>query len=434
MWRSFLKLWRSASVQARPQVWRRRSLRPTLEDLEGRTVPSTFNAATVSDLIADIQAANLTGGSNAITLAPNVTFDLTVVNNTTHGATGLPVIAANDNLTIIGQGGDIIQRDPAAPAFRLLDVGKGASLTLQNLTLQGGDAFGSGVSAEGGGIYNQGMLILNGVTIQNNVAQGSTGVTQVTHKNSSGTNGNSAAGGGIYSTGTLTLEGGTVVQGNKALGGDGGSAGINGSGGNAGNGSGGGLYIGGGTANLETGTLVQSNQAVGGVGGDYLGNGSGGNGGNGSGGGLYIGGGTVNLTDSTLSHNDVSGGPQGWEVRPTTVPRSEGISGRPGSPGNGFGGGLYVANGSVTLSGDTVDYNGHAAWDGVWGGGIYAGGGSLTLLHGTVEFNTANNYGGGLYIVNARVCKVCLDAFTVANVIDNTAYSGPNIYGPYKTC
>jgi hypothetical protein len=407
-------------------------LRLTLENLEDRTVPSSFTAATVSDLIAEINAANLAGGSNTITLAPNVTFDLTVVNNTTDGATGLPVIAGNDNLTINGQGGDIIQREPAAPAFRLLDVGKGASLTLQNLTLQDGYAFGSGVSAEAGGIYNQGALVLNGVAVQNNVTQGSSGVTQVTRKHSSGTNGNSAAGGGIYSTGILTPEGGTVVQGNRALGGAGGSAGLNGTGGNAGNGSGGGLYIGGGTVNLETGTLVQSNQAVGGKGGDYLGNGSGGNGGNGSGGGLYIGGGTVNLTNSTLSQNDAVYGPLGRPILPTTVSHTGvGVGGRFGSSGNGCGGGLYVANGSVTLNSDTVDNNTAGAGTGQ-GGGIYAGGGSLTLLNDTVEFNTARSFGGGLYIGNA---KVCLDAFTVANVINNTAYNGyPNIYGSYTTC
>ena len=51
----------------------------------------------------------------------------------------------------------------------------GASLTLQNLTLQGGLAAGAGVSAEGGAIYNQGALTLNGVTVQNNIAQGSSG-------------------------------------------------------------------------------------------------------------------------------------------------------------------------------------------------------------------------------------------------------------------
>ena len=36
--------------------------RPSLESLEDRTVPSTFNALTASDLIQDIQTANQQGG------------------------------------------------------------------------------------------------------------------------------------------------------------------------------------------------------------------------------------------------------------------------------------------------------------------------------------------------------------------------------------
>src|SRR5262249_28880128 len=136
--------------------------------------PSNYTAATVPDLIADINAANAAGGSNTITLVAGTTFTLTAVNNTTEGATGLPVITANDSLTIAGNG-DTIERSTAkgTPAFRLLDVAAGASLTLNNLTLQGGLAFGGGVSAEGGAIYNQGTLLLNGVTVQNNSAQGS---------------------------------------------------------------------------------------------------------------------------------------------------------------------------------------------------------------------------------------------------------------------
>jgi len=37
--------------------------RPHVEAPENRTLPSTFNAATVSDLIADINAANAAGGT-----------------------------------------------------------------------------------------------------------------------------------------------------------------------------------------------------------------------------------------------------------------------------------------------------------------------------------------------------------------------------------
>src|SRR6516164_5185481 len=83
--------------------------RPLLEVLEDRTLPSSFTAGTVADLIADINAANAGGGSNTITLVAGTTFTLTVVDNTTDGPTGLPVIAANNALTIVGNG-DSIQR------------------------------------------------------------------------------------------------------------------------------------------------------------------------------------------------------------------------------------------------------------------------------------------------------------------------------------
>src|SRR5208282_2860531 len=90
--------------------------------------------------------------------------------------TGQPVIAANDNLTVVGAG-DTIERSTATgtPAFNLFDVAAGASLTLQSLTLQGGLAMGAGVSAEGGAIYSEGALTLNSVAVQDNQALGNAG-------------------------------------------------------------------------------------------------------------------------------------------------------------------------------------------------------------------------------------------------------------------
>ena len=53
--------------QVRPQAPRRRGVRVGLEILEDRLTPSNFTAATVSDLIADINAANQAGGKDNIT-------------------------------------------------------------------------------------------------------------------------------------------------------------------------------------------------------------------------------------------------------------------------------------------------------------------------------------------------------------------------------
>ena len=149
--------------------------------LTGDTNPSNnsvrFNTTaglgnSTSALIADIQSANAAGGATTITLAANTTFDFATGNYSTNGANALPAITGN--ITIVGNG-DTIERTGAA-AFRLFDVASGGSLTLENLTLTGGLAQGTGSAAEGGAIYSTGTLNLSGVTVKSNVAQGSNGV------------------------------------------------------------------------------------------------------------------------------------------------------------------------------------------------------------------------------------------------------------------
>src|SRR5262245_40763299 len=186
--------WRGHPQPSKP---RRRGLRLRLEQLEDRTVPANFSAATASDLIADINAANLTAEADTITLASGTTFTLTT---STDGSNGLPMIrAAGGSLTIIGNG-DIIERSTAAgtPWFRLLTVAPGGSLTLENLTLQGGLAGGTG-----GAIENGGTLILDGVTVQDNLARGSDAT--LTGGLFGGFSAFGASGGGVWSSGALTI-------------------------------------------------------------------------------------------------------------------------------------------------------------------------------------------------------------------------------------
>ena len=450
------RAWRG---QRRTSESRRKMARFFLEHLEDRALLASYTAPTVSALIADINAANTAGGSNTITLTAPTTspYVLTVVNNTISGANGLPVIAANDSLTIIGSG-DTIERSTASgtPSFRLLDVAAGASLTLGNMTLQGGLASGSGISADGGAIDTQGALTLNGVTVQNNIAQGAPAT-----RASAGQN---AAGGGIYSSGSLTLQGSTTVRNNQALGG--GSVGLMAVGSRApsgGNGSGGGLYVAGGMATLTSVTL-SSNTAQGGQGvGTYSSGGTGGTGGTAFGGALEVAGGTVTLSTNTLSSNVAQGG-QGGSAS----------GGYGGHGGNGFGGALQVSGGTVSVSssalssnttqggnggtgsiiggGGSGTTNGGAGGDGI-GGGLEVAGGTVALTSVTVTTNHAYGgsnapsagagfpqlsfaEGGGLYI--ASMATVYIDAFTLAHVISNTASppgsevgSYPNIFGMY---
>jgi hypothetical protein len=389
----------------------RRGTRLALEQLEDRTVPSSFTAATVTDLINDINYANAHPGSHTITLVAGNTFTLTAADNSTDGGNGLPVIAAKDNLTIQGNG-DTIERGTASgtPAFRLFDVASGASLTLANVTLQGGLASGSGVAAEGGGIYSSGSLTLEaGTLITGNTASGPNGpITYYWYDPFlngwyySGPGG-PALGGGLYvAGGTATLTNVTVSS-NSAQGGDGSQGGFA---------CGGGLYVAGGTVTL-TNAAVSSNAAQGGVGSFAR---------DGDGGGLYVAGGTVTLTSDILSSNSAVGG------------RAMGM----GIPlvSTGAGGALYVAGGTVTLTSDILSSN--SAVGGIGngygvGGGLYVAFGTVTLCGDTVTGNSAiagekgaTATGGGLYI-NATA-TVYLDAFTVTKTKRNKP---DNITGTY---
>jgi hypothetical protein len=334
--------------------------RPRLEALEGRALPSTYYAATASQLVADISAANKAGGANTIVLTAPTTspYVLTAVNNTAdkNGANGLPVIGGKHGggtLTIQGNG-DTIERSTASgtPAFRLFDVAGGGSLALQNVTLQDGLATGSGAAADGGAIYNQGTLVLSGVTVQFNTAQGSPGAN--------------AAGGGIWSGGSLTLENSSLVQGNSAVGG----------GNFATNAYGGGICIAGGTASI-TGTAF---------GGAYANQAEGNHAGSAYGGAVYVAGGTVTLSGDTV------GGPPG----PSLLDQQNVAQGGAYTTGYGYGGGICVAGGSVTLTHDVVEDN----LAGYPGGGSYGG------------------EGGGIFV--AAGAAVSIDAFTSQNTYGNT--------------
>jgi len=338
-------------------------------------LPATYYAATASDLIADINAANAAGGTNTIVLtAPSSSpYVLTASNNGTDGGNALPVISGGeisssgkgkkvvtvtfpaDNLTILtGNGstnpghGDIID---ASGHNRLFDVAAGASLALKNVTLQNGLESGAG-----GAIYNQGTLALSQVLVQNNTADFS------------------GAGGGIWSNGSLTAKNSTFES-NVAANEFGGPA------------YGGAIYIAGGAVSI-TGSAF----------GDP--SGGGGNTARGQtayGGAVYVAAGTVTLSGDSFGL--VTYSVYGFSYSGNSA--QGGIA----RFGDGYGGAVYVAGGSVTLTNDYIQGNyvedlgnpdGYAFGDyGGFGGGIYIASGAVYIDSFTLNNTTANFSNGG---------------------------------------
>jgi hypothetical protein len=176
-------------------------------------------------LIEAIHVANGNGEANTLTLEAG-TYTLTAVDNdTTAGPTGLPSVTGR--LTITGAGADttILEQAAGAPQFRLLDVAPTGTLTLDGLTLQGGDVAGLPnrglyTVSGGGGIQNHGTLTLTHSLLRHNVASQGGGIYNVgpllithstLHANSASGNG-----GGIYffsaSITNSTLSGNVAVQ------------------------------------------------------------------------------------------------------------------------------------------------------------------------------------------------------------------------------
>lgn len=303
---------------------RSKTFRPRLESLEDRSVPATFTAGSVSELVAAVAAANQAPEADVISLTPGATYTLTAPGeNDGANSTALPSIkAAGGPLTIDGNGATLERSTaPVTPYFRLLAVDQGATLRVEDLTVQGGHV----PFSSGGGILNLGTLVLVGVTVQNNRAGGGYG---------------DRGGGGIYSSGSLTVQGGAIRD-NWAVGSTGSSVA-----------AGGGVYVAGGTADLNS-VVVTGNVAQGATGQ------AGQAGGTARGGGLYVAYGTVQLRNVSVTENRAVGGAGGsgysyWVYDDHDARKKYRVVVPAGPDGEGIGGGLYIESGAVTLDAFTV--------------------------------------------------------------------------------
>ena len=155
-------------------------------------------AADTCTLRAAVMQANLASGAGATIQLPAATYTLvrpaSGANGPDNGDLNFTTPASGDpRITLLGAGESATIID-ANQIDRVLTVETGRSATLSRVTLRNG--YRSGPNSEsGGGIYNQGLLILDHATVADNVIDG--------------------RGGGIYNDGALDLNDSTV-RGNLA--------------------------------------------------------------------------------------------------------------------------------------------------------------------------------------------------------------------------
>jgi hypothetical protein len=318
--------------------------------------------------------ANSKGGSNTIILTNN-TYILTILGVDEDASFSGDLDVTNGNLTIIGASTQRVTIDATVLGDRIFQVFPGTQLTLSNLVIKGGVAPTgvSGQGEDGGGIYNDGTLIMNNCVVTNN----SSGVGASSDVFGS----NGGDGGGIYNLGVATFNNCTMSANFSGAGGDSSGVGIGLQGGGGNGGNGGGIYNGG--ALMLTNCTVSGNYngRGGGAGsviyasGSYQAGSIGGKGGyGGNGGGIY----NTNiliLNNCTVSEN-LSGTGGG------------GASGGPGPGSGGDGGGIYNS-GNMSLKDCTVAIN-SGGIGGIGGSGFFAGPGGNGGNGGGV-FNEINN-------------------------------------------
>jgi hypothetical protein len=351
---------------------------------------------------ASIEAGEANGGAIHNEGASSLTVqDSTFVGNQAIGGSGGSVQKGLGSYVLDGASGGAIADDDATGPL----VISGCTFSY-NLALGGSSGTGAGgqgvVGVGGGGALGIiGPATVTGSTFDRNQAVGGSGNVGFGGATVLGR----GVGGAIQSVtfegtpSSLTVSGCTFTA-NQAKGGNrnAGTAFVN-------EGLGGAIDNGRGAMAAVTGSAFSGNQAKGGQGA------SGQNGGNGLGGALSnFGGSTLTVSSSTLSGNSATGGAGG-----------AGASG-----GDGFGGGIFndglsilPANfgtpTSLTVLGTLIIGN-------QANGGAAGSGGSTGL-----------GEGGGLYLTNGGIA--CLDLFTSANVVGNTASTSSNdIFGVYTIC
>ncbi len=158
LWSRSIPRWLSGTRQSqRSGALERRSIRLSVEQLETRLMPATFNPTDTAGLLDALRAANAApNDTTIINLQAGFTYTLSAVDNFWYGPNGLPPI--DSNVFIHGNGATILRNQSSStPNFRLFYVSGGmelphGALNMDNVTLQGGVAQGGNSSYGGGGM------------------------------------------------------------------------------------------------------------------------------------------------------------------------------------------------------------------------------------------------------------------------------------------
>ncbi len=390
---------------------------------------SAFAADQVVDTSADQNDGNCAAGQcslrDAIGLA-GAGETVSFANASIDPVLSMGEIFINKNLTIkgLGQSANTVSGNDASQVFFIVFP---RVVTIKDLTVTDGKApngmpgvpgtiamdggTGDG-GANGGGIYSEGTLTLERVTVSNshagNGGNGGAGFAATTPTNG-GAGGAGGAGGGVFANGNgpLTMIDTTLRDNAAGNGGNGGNGAIDldfanqpgSNGGNGGTAGGGGGLFASGPMTITNSTIGPNNQAGDGGDGAAAGNtppgppplgvglaGAGANGG--EGGGIFaIPTGLMTLTNSTIANNSAGAG--GDTSPGTSTPQ-------PGGNG-GNGGGIFVVGGALTGTHLTIANNSSGAkatlgspapTDGL-GGGLATGFlGAATLTNSVLGSNT----------------------------------------------
>ncbi|WP_026275816.1 hypothetical protein [Salinispora tropica] len=318
----------------------------------GKKSPGTPVSCDADALIAAITLSNARGGG-VLDLAGNCTYLLTA----SIDDAGLPAISSP--ITLNGGEHTTIERAAAVDQFRILNVEAGGHLTLNHLTVTGGQTTDPGADGAGILVAAGGSLTTNHSTITRNIAGAGSGGgianSGTARIRSSKVSHNTAAttGGGILNSGLLEVSK-AGIHANTALNG----AGVASSE----------------TVRIEHSSISKNRAQV-------------------AFGGLLIDSGTAVVADSSVTHNIATGVVGGIiasvgtqvTIRSTTIADNVSLT--------TISGGLGVdSNASVVVT-DSIIKNNSA---GTNGGGIYTIS-ELVLRNTKIFGNQAGSQGGGIY-------------------------------------